>query len=537
MSNFKVCILAAGKGIRMGVLTENINKALLPINDKAVISHMIDKFDHDTGIVVAVGYQADKVVEYIRHAHPEHNVEFVYVENYDGKGSGPGLSLLACKDKLKTPFVIATSDTLTGAIIPDPTSENWMGVDAVPYADAENYCTVSHDRHGICELHDKEKVTTPWANAFIGVAGIKDWEVFWEGLENNQSLRNGELQLTNGFRHLISKNLRIIRKKMNWKDTGTLKKYKSAKLVYEEDEFEDSYDFSKINEFTYFCNGRVIKYFEDTSAIHNRCERAKKLVGLAPPVDLQTNSFMSYKRIFGETVYTCMNAGIVTDFLSWAKQHLWHRTTIGHENSEEFSIAATKFYKTKTQKRVHSFFVKYPEFSEKNIVNGVKVRNLRSMLADVPWDSLTTGVGTNFHGDLQFDNVLKTQESTGNKESFQLIDWRGDFGGETHFGDVYYDLGKLYGGLTIPYHLIKQNRFTFNEGTDSISFDFDTLHSMGEGRKIFQKFCEDNYYDWKKIELIRALIFLNMAPLHTAPFDDMLFYLGKYYLNEALNAK
>ena len=47
MSKYKVCILAAGVGSRMGPLTHNINKAILPINFKAVISLIIEKIDKD----------------------------------------------------------------------------------------------------------------------------------------------------------------------------------------------------------------------------------------------------------------------------------------------------------------------------------------------------------------------------------------------------------------------------------------------------------------------------------------------------------
>jgi len=43
LEKYEVCILAVGVGSRMGPLTQNINKAILPINFKAVISHIIEK--------------------------------------------------------------------------------------------------------------------------------------------------------------------------------------------------------------------------------------------------------------------------------------------------------------------------------------------------------------------------------------------------------------------------------------------------------------------------------------------------------------
>ena len=61
--DYKVCILAAGKGIRLGRLTANVNKAMLPIDFKAGISHIIEKFSKETEIVIAVGYQKEKLQE------------------------------------------------------------------------------------------------------------------------------------------------------------------------------------------------------------------------------------------------------------------------------------------------------------------------------------------------------------------------------------------------------------------------------------------------------------------------------------------
>jgi len=52
--NYKVCILAAGAGTRMGELSNHINKAILPVNFKAVISYIVEKFPVNVEIVIAV---------------------------------------------------------------------------------------------------------------------------------------------------------------------------------------------------------------------------------------------------------------------------------------------------------------------------------------------------------------------------------------------------------------------------------------------------------------------------------------------------
>ena len=63
-----------------------------------------------------------------------------------------------------------------------------------------------------------------------------------------------------------------------------------------------------------------------------------------------------------------------------------------------------------------------------------------------------TSIPTFIHGDLHFDNSIYNQK----RKSFSLIDWRSDFAGKLKYGDKYYDLAKLYGGLLMDYSKIKK---------------------------------------------------------------------------------
>jgi mannose-6-phosphate isomerase-like protein (cupin superfamily) len=51
-----VCITAAGTGSRLGNISKTCHKTLLPISNKAIISHIIDNFNKNTDIIIAVGY-------------------------------------------------------------------------------------------------------------------------------------------------------------------------------------------------------------------------------------------------------------------------------------------------------------------------------------------------------------------------------------------------------------------------------------------------------------------------------------------------
>ena len=71
--NLRVIIPTAGLGTRLKNLTKNLNKSLITINNKPVISHIIDNFNEDTEFVIPLGFDGDKVKEYLTIAYPKKN--------------------------------------------------------------------------------------------------------------------------------------------------------------------------------------------------------------------------------------------------------------------------------------------------------------------------------------------------------------------------------------------------------------------------------------------------------------------------------
>ena len=56
----KYCILAAGLGTRNNAMP-GLHKALLPIENIPMISHIINKFNKQKEIIVAVGHKAGQI--------------------------------------------------------------------------------------------------------------------------------------------------------------------------------------------------------------------------------------------------------------------------------------------------------------------------------------------------------------------------------------------------------------------------------------------------------------------------------------------
>jgi len=53
-------------------------------------------------------------------------------------------------------------------------------------------------------------------------------------------------------------------------------------------------------------------------------------------------------------------------------------------------------------------------------------------------------------------------------------------------------------------------------------------------KEILHEFIINNGYNLKKVELLTAIIWINMAPLHAYPLNSFLYNFGKYSLNKVL---
>ena len=525
MGDYKVCILAGGVASQMGDLTKYVNAAILPVNFKASISYIIEKFPEDVEIVIAVGHKKETVIDYLTLAYPNRNLKFIEVDRYVGPGTGPGYGLLCCKQHLQCPFIFAVSDTIILEEIPKP-EENWFGI--APTKETEKYCTLKIKNNLVYQIDDKIKCDNKYL--FIGLAGVKDYEHFWEALESDKESIKGEIQVSNGFKKLIEK--RLVPIGFTWFDTGTPESYKETHINFSGG--GQTFDFSKNNEFLYFVNGRVVKFFADSEITNKRVERAKHLAGLVPEIEKHQGNFYSYKKKDGQILYSVLNSQIVNDFLQWAKRELWKKINLTEPQLQEFKESTKKFYYDKTMKRLEEFYNKTQISDEISNINGVQVPRLKDLMEKIDWNYVYDSVPVRFHGDLQFDNILVTRDEKSHLTKFVLLDWRQDFGGLVHVGDLYYDLAKLYGGMTISYQLIKNGEFSFDMSGSSVYYNFHVKNDLMEAREEYETFLVKNGFDLKKIKLITALIFLNMTPMHNEPFNLMLYYLGKNILYKSL---
>lgn len=220
--DYKVCILAGGVGSRMGDFSKTYNKAMIPVQGKPTICHIIEKFPENIEMVIALGHKKETIKDYLIYAYPKRKLTFYEVEKHSGPGAGPGYGVLEGKCLLQSPFIYFSADTLVKEEIPEP-NENWFGIAEVN--DTSRFCSANIDKNNmISKIDDKIKCDNKYA--FIGLAGVKDYKTFINALENDKTLIKGEIQASNGFKKLMEKGMRGVIFK--WFDTGDPIAYQHA---------------------------------------------------------------------------------------------------------------------------------------------------------------------------------------------------------------------------------------------------------------------------------------------------------------------
>ena len=94
-------ILAAGMGQRMGKYTENHTKCMVSVAGKTILERLIDsiKYAGIEKLVMVIGYEAEKLREYIEERDFGLSIEYVY--NYDYKTTNNIYSLYLAREYLK----------------------------------------------------------------------------------------------------------------------------------------------------------------------------------------------------------------------------------------------------------------------------------------------------------------------------------------------------------------------------------------------------------------------------------------------------
>ena len=108
--NIPVVIMAGGKGTRLEPFTKVLPKPLVPIHEKPVIEHIIERFTN-AGVhefILSINYKAHIMKAFFKELNPDYAIEFVE----ENKPLGTAGSLKLLEKKLKTPFLVTNCDII-----------------------------------------------------------------------------------------------------------------------------------------------------------------------------------------------------------------------------------------------------------------------------------------------------------------------------------------------------------------------------------------------------------------------------------------
>ena len=521
---YRVCIPTAGTGSRLGNLTKFINKSLVGIANRPTLSHLIEQFPADTEFVIALGHKGQLVREFVELAYPERKFFFAEVDPFEGPGSGLGLSLLACKRHLQQPFVFMSCDTLVKEPIPAPV-ENWMAYSEV--ADLLPYRTLAIQGDQVADVCEKGVGKGDSHKAYIGLAGIQDYQSFWAAMQDggSEAIKTGE---AHGMRAFLSRNIKA--HGFTWYDTGNPTALARARAIYQEPEAPNILE--KANEAIWFVDNQVIKFSDDQKFIANRVKRVQELKGFVPTVTGAHAHMYRYGKVQGKVMSEVVTLPLFEQLLVHCKR-FWAKRTLSPVAAKDFNTTCMKFYRDKTIERVALFYKNFDRQDGTESINGVPMQKLDNLLDSIDWDWLSDGLPGRFHGDFHFENILWNAAT----KQFTFLDWRQDFGGDLSTGDIYYDFAKLLHGLIICHELIAGDFYSVDWQSDEINYDFHRKQILVECECRFGEWLEIEGYDKRKVWVLTALIYLNIAALHHHPYSLFLYALGKAMLKNELESK
>lgn len=506
----KACLLAAGRGTRNSSI-KGLHKALLPIENKPAISHIIDKIPTTIGIVIAVGYKSEQVKTYLKDVHPDRDITFVDVDNFDGPNSGPGYSLLCCESYLQEPFIFTSIDTLIKEDYPYmECTYDWIGGAKVELKNSNKYCLIKRNKANyLDELYYGEG-----DYAYVGIAGIHNYDEFWDSLKNPKMIKE-EYQVINGFDNLKLKVLEC-----TWYDIGNNESYNHVREIYNNEVVAN-----KNNEALLIDNNKVVKFFDDVNRVKQRVDRAKFI----PSAEIKqiNDNMYSYDYINGDVLSSVYNEKILYKFLEF----YWDNFYVHQDAKDDTFLSNCRImYEEKTINRLNPLFGS--DLDRIEIINGIRVKPIKELLASIDWNKIyDLSIKTKFHGDLQPENVLydwKTKE-------FKVIDWRESFGFDIEFGDCYYDLSKLYHGLLINGTTIMQGHYGYKIQGNRANINFMIKNNLYSLRNIFKDFCLHKNFCWENIKLLAIIHYMSICNLYTEfdnnRYGNFLFLYSKYLLS------
>ena len=502
-----IIVQAGGKGTRLGYLTENKPKALVPVDNLPMLFHLFKKYPEKRFIVIA-DYKREVMREYL-----DVFAEVKYqVVDASGAGTCAGIKQALNLIPDREPFMLVWSDLILPEELELPEgyrdgepNQNYVGISQTfscrwKFADG-NFAEERSEAAGVAGLFlfagKSELADIPESDEFVRWLQQKGMQ--FEPLGLGGAREFGRLE---DYEKLECSKCRPFNK-------ITMQ----GELVLKEPVDEQGRGLAR----------RERAWYEKARSLG--IEILPRIVSTEPLV---------MERIKGKNIYEC-------DFDIAQKKRilekLVHSLKELHESktvpADTFSIKEAYFHKTFD--RLGKIQDLLPFGREKVImVNGRKCRNVyyHKRELEKALDKLVEN-GRYFsfiHGDCTFSNMMIRENGDP-----VLIDPRGYFGFSELYGDVRYDWAKIYYSIVGNYDSFNLKKFRLHipdEADAGVKLEIES----NRWEALEKDFLEMTGQDEWEIKLLHAVIWLSLTTYAWQDYDSVCgaFYNGLYYLEEVL---
>lgn len=498
-----IIVQAGGRGTRLGYLTKNKPKALVPVENLPMIFHLFRKYPNKRFVIIA-DYKREVLKEYMECFA---DVKYSIVEaSGTGTSSGVGKAIELIPDN--EPFMLIWSDL----ILPDgfELPEGYPGP-------ATDYIGISSTFP--CRWKYENDTFAEERSAEHGVAGFF---LFHDKSSLSGVPESGEL-----VRWMQGKEMRFEEVSLaGTREFGLLEEYEKLENI-------------KTRPFNHITvDGDVLtKEPLDAQGEHlakRECAwyEAARERHIAEIPDIYEFKPLRMEVIRGKNVYDT-GADIddkrrilcrIVDAIK--KLHM-------SEMVPEDSLSVKEAYFNKTMERISKIENLVPFGRERYIrVNGRMCRNVFYFKDQLEHalEQLKCSHFSFIHGDCTFSNLMLRENGDP-----VLIDPRGYFGFTELYGDERYDWAKLYYSIVGNYDKFNLRKFSLDIGENADEGVELTIESNG------WEDMEDEFFELTgavryEIKLIHAVIWLSLTTYVWQDYDSICgaFYNGVYYLEEVL---
>lgn len=543
MNNTIAMIPAAGRGSRMMSLTDDNPKAMLPLHNKPLIAWHLDKLIEEEvkKAIIIVGYKKEKLIEYVNKFYSD-KIDITYIEQRELKGLAhaikQGLDTLSEEQLENNNLLIILGDT----IIKDPLKGlleedySWIGYKEVD--DYKRWCLMETSHNEVVRFIDKPDYDPMTRKAVIGIYYFHDiFELYsniQEIIKKGVTIK-GEFQLSSAMElYMDSYSLCSIQFN-DWYDCGEVETFNNTrKNITRNFNNIKVTDDNTIIKMSPSNNKKIIQEINWYSSIPNKLKvYTPQLIDFDKHVEVDEPAFYELEYINFTPMQELFLYNL-PDIPTWEKlfENVFHMI----DKFKQYSVDANfdydaheDVYITKTNNRIEELKSQNPlweKIMSQNFItiNGKAYKNMPLIIDeifDIVRENILTDCRDNWqiiHGDLFFGNMLYDI----NSNTLKVIDPRGNFGKDGIYGDIRYDIAKLYHSIYGKYDFIVNDLYSLQYNNHDFNYIIYDSKRHEDIIKTFDKYIENNGFYKNDIFAITSLLFMSMIPLHKENLNNQI---------------